>query len=115
LYGLLWCEGDSDFPENSNTPFFIAYLFNTPVDRFNFFDAEIQVGTAWELFDTASFPLPNGLSFNSTMGRFEATADAIFSDNPTSLEWNGPIFLQREDGLSGIYDVDLNVETFNCE
>lgn len=114
LYGLLWCEGDIDFiNNNTSNPIYISFLYTSPVDMDNFFMTDVQDAAIWELYEPSANPLPAGLSFNSALGRFEVTANDYFN-NLTALEWNGPLFLQLDDGSSGIYNVDLNVETFNC-
>ncbi len=114
LYGLLWCEGDGYFlNDNPSNPIYVSSLYTSPVDRDNYFMTDVQDAAIWELYEPSANPLPAGLTFNGSLGRFEVTAND-YRNNLTALEWNGPLFLQLDDGSSGIYNVDLNVETFNC-
>lgn len=91
-------------------------MYTSPVDwtDSDSVPVEIQDVVIWEVFDEASTPLPNGLSLNTTLGRFELLTDIYFQTGDNrAFEWDGTLFLQIADGSDGYYNVDVNVEDFN--
>ena len=108
-----------DFLEFFVSPLFTSVPFEGGVyDIFN--GVQLENAVSYELFDTASFPLPEGLSFNPSTGLFQVglnaagtavDSQAIFD---SSINWVGQIFIQFNDGTDGLFNVEFNNDDFNC-